>query len=283
MSIRDRDGRNRHEAGAPAAQGGRFAAASTPGEAVRLTPAAEGRSVLEQVYDEEYRMAGHAPTPGDVIFGIESVAAGHTPDAEVAAYFDFAKRQGKYDQLVAAAGDLDEPYSNESWTARLAAVEAACIDVDPVPDVVGGLTASEGYLGATKVTGSMHDGARSLSDAEVNKLIRTDIKHAQECGYLPAALKARVRKARGYSAVYVTVSGIPRELVWHPGDPYDADDPRPSGRVGYGEALVDRLTVVAGAYGRDNSNSMVDYFDSYRMPSITFDYDEPDPIVRRGR
>lgn len=288
MNARTPDGQRRHAAGSPASIGGRFAPDAAPDAATSLgaPESVDDRSMIARSFDDEYRLAGFAPAPGKVIHALEARAYfgelgnidRHDEDG-VSAYLDHLERIGKLDAVTAAAGDTSQPYDAARWMATLTAVEAMCREAESTPSPAGALIASDGYLGATKVTGSMYEGAHKmgLSDTEVNKLIRTDIKHATDSGYLPKAAKISVRKSRGSSYIQVSVSGIPRGLMRHPGDAYDSNDPRPSGPTDYGRELAARIEVVTGAYGRNDTNSQVDYFNSYRSPSVSFHFDEPEP------
>ena len=117
---------------------------------------------------------------------------------------------------------------------------------------------------------SMHSrayGGRSLpvdggyrSMAEVNKLIRSDIKAAVEGGYLPADLTYRVRKNHA-SGTSITAEGVSvedyfdrREVNTYSG--WNTLQPSPFVRE-----VESRLAAIAWQYNYDGSDSMTDYFD----------------------
>lgn len=99
------------------------------------------------------------------------------------------------------------------------------------------------------VKGPKYIGRRPVK--EVSMDIRRDLKDAVANGELPSGLKFSVKTDnRGTSAVRVRVSGAPKTR-----DDY--------GRLtGEAKAVYEKVDSIVRAYGRDNSDTMSDYFDT---------------------
>lgn len=135
--------------------------------------------------------------------------------------------------------------------------------------------------------GTKYDATRDLPLTEVCKRIRQDIKDAIAGGLLPK-LKVSVRK-QDYRAMSLRVTDVPASfrlylpeyLAWARANPsadeygngpyYDYGSPHRGQRMTpeY-ESVLQVLTEIAQAYNRDNSDSMVDYFDVRFYTTIQF-------------
>lgn len=126
------------------------------------------------------------------------------------------------------------------------------------------------YMGGNASIGSNYERSKSMTNAEISRAIRKDIKDAQQSGYLPKAAKISVRSYAGnYS---VGVSGLPKELLTERRYRHDSDFEHYRGRrSGYGSELSGRVEMIAGSYGRSSTNSQVDYFNSYRTANVRFE------------
>lgn len=134
---------------------------------------------------------------------------------------------------------------------------------------VGGRV-SDGYMGGIERTGSEYEAGKSLSDAEVSRTIKKNLLSATKSGHLPAAAKVSVRRTAGNFRVQV--SGLPRDLIMErrgAGDPA-WDDVR-NRYSDYASEVRSRVENIAGAFGHSDVNSQVDYFNSYRSASVSFD------------
>ncbi len=87
--------------------------------------------------------------------------------------------------------------------------------------------------------------------------IRADIKAAKKNGELPSELKASVktRLFAGGSAIDVSLSGWTGEMIYAPSeDGYFKQTPA-------AQEVKDKLEAIRGAYNRNASDSMVDYYE----------------------
>lgn len=131
--------------------------------------------------------------------------------------------------------------------------------------------------------GAKYEATRSLSLAEISARIRADIKEAQKAGRIDARAKisVRTRTYTGGGAIDVRVTALPpgfRVLS----DKYaswrkqfgDANPPMSWDECQSDEsrALVKALQEIHGAYNRDNSDSMVDYFDTRYYGDAAIDW-----------
>lgn len=132
--------------------------------------------------------------------------------------------------------------------------------------------------------GAKHDATRELSGAEIAKRIRQDIKEAQARGDLPKGLKTSVRY-RSYSggqSIDLRIVALPegfkvlseryaRYAAENPHDyspPFSWQDQQSPEYV----ALEAKLKALHSAYNRDNSDSMVDYFDVRYYGHVELDW-----------
>lgn len=149
---------------------------------------------------------------------------------------------------------------------------------DPVADdyMASSGTSSEGYMGGSEFTGHLYRETRSLSDTEVAKRIRDDIKAAKQAGYIPKNVRVSVRNNRGYSGFTVTAKMPGSTLYetaqrpWLPinkynGNPWRTRKSRPAAIVSQ------RLEAVTNRYGYSDINSMVDYHNSYRRSRVSLE------------
>ena len=127
-----------------------------------------------------------------------------------------------------------------------------------------------------EVRGAKHDATRSLDIAQIAALVRKDIADTQKRGDLPKAMKASVRIQRysGGQSLDVRVTALPADFPMF--SPTFLEHARAGGNrndfTGYWadvqsdevKDLISKLQAIRGAYNRDNSDSMTDYFD-YRF------------------
>ena len=103
---------------------------------------------------------------------------------------------------------------------------------------------------------------------EIAAAIRADIKAAKKAGDLPADLKVSVRTDNyaGGGAIRVTLSGWDSERVYSPeGDGY-------FDMTNEAKNVMHRVEALRGAYNRDASDPMVDYFEVDYYGSTDWDY-----------
>lgn len=96
-----------------------------------------------------------------------------------------------------------------------------------------------------------------IDAAVAAKQIRADIKAAKADGTLPADIKTsvRTRKYAGGQAIDITISGWDYGRVWQPGpNPWPVMTPA-------ARAVKDKVEVMRGAFNRNASDPMTDYFD----------------------
>ncbi|MBB6212505.1 hypothetical protein [Novispirillum itersonii] len=131
--------------------------------------------------------------------------------------------------------------------------------------------------------GTKYDATRYLPLTEVCKLIRQDIRDAIAGGLLPK-VKVSVRKedARAVTLIVKEVPEAfqfysPKYLKW--AREYPFEDKHGCGRnyPGWSDPrseqyrqVIDALTEIVQAYNRDNSDSMVDYFDVRFYTTVDF-------------
>ncbi|MGQ3016976.1 hypothetical protein [Phenylobacterium sp.] len=121
--------------------------------------------------------------------------------------------------------------------------------------------------------GAKHDATRQLTGAEIAKRIRQDIKEALARGDLPKGLKTSVRYSSysGGQSIDLRIVALPEGFkVLNPRfaryarqNPDDYNPPfawQDQQSREYRD-LEAKLKALHGAYNRDNSDSMVDYFD----------------------
>lgn len=117
--------------------------------------------------------------------------------------------------------------------------------------------------------GARYDATRNLSLKEVAKRIRQDIKQMIKAGTIPSGTKVSIRMD-GYNALRVSITALPADLkVYNPeyvqatknfNQPpeWDLRCDRYTKKM---QAIIDALDENTRSYNRDNSDSMVDYFD----------------------
>lgn len=110
-----------------------------------------------------------------------------------------------------------------------------------------------------KFVGSKYTGWRSVT--EVAKDLREDIKVAYTAGMIPenAVVTVRSRKYAGGQALDLIVDGLTDDEIYAPEDPEQPWSRKNTDKV---NKLTRRLERLANQYGRDNSESMTDYFDT---------------------
>lgn len=120
--------------------------------------------------------------------------------------------------------------------------------------------------------GSKYENTRNLSTKDIAARIRGDIKEALARGVLPAGLKVsvRYRSFSGGSAIDLRVTAFPEGFTLH--NPAYLRHEHETRNQGWQPFPGDRdstewaavraaLKSIHGAYNRDNSDSMTDYFD----------------------
>lgn len=174
-----------------------------------------------------------------------------------------------------------------------------------IADVLTGLKAKDAEANAPKYTpaycdptnevrGSKYEATKGLYGADLAKRIRQDIKDAQKAGTIPAGFKISVRTdsySGGYS-IDVRVTAVPAEFKilsdkmasWKKQFPNSYRNVPLSRDDMYSDeynALIANLKAIHGAYNRDNSDSMVDYFDTRYYGDVGFDWRVRDQIEAR--
>lgn len=273
----------------PAAAAAREAARSANGEfgeQHHSAPAAPLSQAIDQVrYEAPLKLAGFVPEDidstlargfswahhrGNDLESLQEVrrAAGAMSDE------DFKRLYERYNEFTRGE-DSYSTFDWESWEHETkAAYRRGCGEVSEDYLADAG-TSSEGYMGGHAFEGHLAKYAQEegLTQTEVAKRIRRDVKAAQEAGYLPKSVKVSVRQQTGamMSGFYVRAT-VPDE-IYDP-EPYPWDGPDPvspwrARRNDLASELSRRLNVVTNRYGSSDTNSMVDYFDSYRESSVS--------------
>lgn len=132
--------------------------------------------------------------------------------------------------------------------------------------------------------GSKYEATRVLSLTEIAKRIRSDIKESIAAGSIVKGVKVSV-KTRTYSgggAIDVRVTALPRGFrvlnpaysMWCAEFPDDHHAPFSPADQRSGElrALTNALASIYGAYNRDNSDSMTDYFDRRYYGTVAMEW-----------
>lgn len=127
---------------------------------------------------------------------------------------------------------------------------------------------------ANETRGSKYEATRDLSLKEIAARIRADIKAAIASGALPKGLKTRCYMPH-YGSIEVRVVDLPEgfKVMSEAGASWSKQFPEaskwsdmPGGwkatRSDELNDLLDKLDAIHGAYNRDNSDSMTDYFDT---------------------
>jgi hypothetical protein len=107
---------------------------------------------------------------------------------------------------------------------------------------------------------------RPLKDIAAD--IRADVKAAKQAGDLPKDLKVSVRTDlyAGGGAIRVTLSG------WSSDQVYDKDGDGYFDMTDAANRVRNQIEAIRGAYNRDASDAMVDYFDVTYYGSTDWDY-----------
>ena len=134
---------------------------------------------------------------------------------------------------------------------------------------------------ANEVRGAKHDATANLDIRDIAKRMRADIKALA----LPAGIKTSVRLQRysGGQAIDIRITALPSGFPllsdaaasWKKQFPHRANDV-PGAVVDHRSAefhrLMQQLERIHGAYNRDNSDSMTDYFDCRYYGSVSLDW-----------
>tara|TARA_B100000749_G_C18424901_1_gene465155 strand:+ start:176 stop:889 length:714 start_codon:yes stop_codon:yes gene_type:complete len=129
--------------------------------------------------------------------------------------------------------------------------------------------------------GTKHDATRNLDISEIAKRMRADIKALQ----LGSGIKTSVRIQRysGGQSIDIRITALPSGFAilsdqaasWRKQFPQRAHDCPGSltdQRSAEFHSLMTRLERIHGAYNRDNSDSMTDYFDVRYYGSVSLDW-----------
>lgn len=117
--------------------------------------------------------------------------------------------------------------------------------------------------------GAKYEGTRNLSNTEIAKVMRDDVKVAKKRGLLPKDLKVSVR-CEHYTSIEIRITAFPAGTVVYSPEYLEATGnlmhPTKYGRrveeyTPEVKAWFDTLKEIHNAYNRDNSDSMSDYFD----------------------
>ncbi len=182
-----------------------------------------------------------------------------------------AADQKKLDELAAAgraafAGDPDGEVVVSVLTSIVAASQRAkaARDADrPMPAYCDP---------SNEVQGTKYAATKGLRCVEIAARIRADIKGAIKAGTLPTGLKVSVRyqSYAGGQSIDARIVALPAELqIYNPDyvafcreHPHEVPPFAPRQRHSEEYRLIlERLEAIHGAYNRDNSDSMTDYFD----------------------
>jgi hypothetical protein len=130
---------------------------------------------------------------------------------------------------------------------------------------------------------------RGLSRKEVAKRIRTDIKAGVKAGSLPRAkYSVRIENYSGGGSISIAASELPFEVLSEARVLADRDEPHRFSGLNWmserGEALRRSLKAIGGAYNRDASDPMVDYFDCdyYLCVELRHPENERESILARN-
>lgn len=138
---------------------------------------------------------------------------------------------------------------------------------------------------SNETRGEKYDATKGLSCVEIAKRIRQDLKEAQARGDIPAGCKFSVRS--DHNSIDLRVMGLPdgfryfqpEFLRWERDRPHELfRDERRSPELC---DLMDKLSAIHGAYNRDNSDSMSDYFDVRYYGHAELDWQVRDEAKRR--
>ncbi|MEO9625879.1 MAG: hypothetical protein ABJF09_00560 [Qipengyuania citrea] len=133
-----------------------------------------------------------------------------------------------------------------------------------------------------EVRGAKHDATRNLDIAEIAKRMRADIKALG----LAAGIKTSVRIQRysGGQSIDLRITALPdsfellsdKHASWRkqfPGQEHRFPGDAEAQRSPAYHRLYQQLERIHGAYNRDNSDGMTDYFDRRYYGSVTLDWE----------
>jgi len=131
--------------------------------------------------------------------------------------------------------------------------------------------------------GTKHDATEQLTLTEIAKRIRTDIKEAIKAGRLPKGLQVSITTNRytGGGSINARITALPENMPvyasWYLQERRDDPHSRPwrEGESIYSDPLthiMDTVKELHGAYNRDNSDSMTDYFDRRYYGHVGLDW-----------
>lgn len=131
----------------------------------------------------------------------------------------------------------------------------------------------DGYLGAIEFIGGRYTGYRPYAD--INKDIRADIKRAIKAQHLPADITYSVtgESYSGGQSIRIEIRGLRDSQVRAPRPQEPGENIRPTEylRTPAAAELERRLRALGEAYNHDNSNSMVDHFDTMYYLHVEFE------------
>lgn len=119
-----------------------------------------------------------------------------------------------------------------------------------------------GYMGTHEFIGAKNTGTY-VSPSVIRSNIRTDLKKAQDLGYLPNNVKYSIARGGSYNSIQIEVRGVKDSSVFT--EEPDLRWPGETKQVptAASKELRRRIQLIADAYNYDNSNSQVDYFNRH--------------------
>jgi hypothetical protein len=132
---------------------------------------------------------------------------------------------------------------------------------------------------ANEQRGSKYDATRDLRNPEIAKRIRADIK---ALGLNGVKVSVTTKSYSGGGSIDVKITALPHDFKvmsekaasWRKqfGDNRDGPFHWADGRSTELSELLAKLTAIHGSYNRDNSDTMVDYFDVRYYGSVDLDW-----------
>lgn len=176
-----------------------------------------------------------------------------------------------YDQVYSEAESyLEELHAQgggglygDDWDEMDEKVKAAVIigngPVDPNYTPPSSVSVEGGGYGGNAYKGTKHDEAEGKTPAEIGRMIRADMKEAQKAGWIPENVKISV--TRGYASNYnVSIRGMSNSFIQSDKKPASAWNNQSE----EAKELSHRVDTIANAYGFNDNNSQVDYFNYHR-------------------
>lgn len=192
----------------------------------------------------------------------------------------------------------------EKERAEIAETLGGTIGAQIIADVVTDLRAKDEAASAPKFMpaycdpenekrGSKYDATRGLSSADIAARIRNDIKAEQKAGRIAKGFKISTRKhsySGGYS-IDVTITAVPEGFRYYSekAASWNKQFPNAAYRIPLSRddqhgpeylAIIEQLRRLHGAYNRDNSDSMVDYFDTRFYGDVSLDWQLRDRLAK---